>query len=235
MSLYLDIDLDYFVSPHLRESVANHRPQANPGMRQVDPTVLFNILREKEIQLGDQRFIFTNHMQSHLRWWLARKPDNRVIHIDAHSDLYGHTQPNLSRLNMLGCQNYLWHSIREGLVSEIYWVFPDDIVNIQDPNIVYTMFSPEQIARVSAEDNILHVDLACILPDGTRKTVAYHILKTEALPVFKETAEIITVASSPEFYPPQFDSLIQQVGEILAFPTDVLDRIRTQHTEMKEL
>lgn len=94
MALYLDIDLDYFVSP--------------------------------------------------------------VIHIDAHSDLHGHSHQDLSNLNKLGCQNYLWHSIREGLVSEIYWVLPDNLLDNSDTSILNQMFYPFQLGDSSYRDNILH-------------------------------------------------------------------------------
>lgn len=233
MSLYLDIDLDYFTSPIIRESVTNHRPASDQATQMANPTELFDILRAKEIGLGPNRFIFTNHMQSHLRWWLAGKPANSVIHIDAHSDLYGHSHPDLSKLKMLGCQNYLWHSIREGLIAEIYWVFPNNIVDTSNPDTVCKMFSPSQVENVSVEGNILHLDLVCLLPGGTRKTVAYHILKAEDLPIFKETAEIITIATSPEFIPPQYDKLIQIVGNTLEIPQDLIDNILTKHQEMK--
>lgn len=233
MSLYLDIDLDYFISPLIREAVTNHRPVTNQDMQMAEPSHLFDILQAKEIGLGPNRFIFTNHMQSHLRWWLARKPANKVIHIDAHSDLYGHSHPDLSSLKMLGCQNYLWHSIREGLIEEIYWVFPRDIIDTSNPNTAFKMFSPQQIENISVEGNILQLDLVCLTPAGTRKTVAYHILKAEDLPVFKETAEIITIATSPEFIPPQYDKLVQLVGNILELPQSLIDNILTKHQEME--
>ncbi|RYD01915.1 hypothetical protein N752_27710 [Desulforamulus aquiferis] len=130
MALYLDIDLDYFVAPIMKESFLNHRPLKGENFSYADPFKLFNILKARGIALGQKRFMFSNHMQSHLRWWLNKSTDNVIIHIDAHSDLYGNSKPDLITLKQLGCQNYLWHSIREDLVSELYWVFPDGSIDL---------------------------------------------------------------------------------------------------------
>jgi len=231
--LYLDIDLDYFVSPIIRESVTNHRPAAGETFEIREPAGLFTILKQKEVFFGHKRYLFTNHMQSHLRWWLNGKPDNTVIHIDAHSDLYGHSSPSLTNLKMLGCQNYLWHSIREGLISDIYWVFPDDAVDISQPNLLHTMFAPSQLGKTFLQDNILHAELLCLLPDGRKKTVSYRLLKAESLPVFRETAEIITVATSPEFIPRQADGLIDSIGRLLGMDETVVQNVLKRHADMK--
>jgi hypothetical protein len=171
VALYLDIDLDYFVTPVIKESISNCRPTNGANFRLTEPTTLFNILKQKGVLMGNKRFFFTNHMQSHLRWWINREPDNLVIHIDAHSDLYGHNQPDLSQLKKLGCQNYLWHSLREGLIAEIYWVFPEGVVDINDPGLLKRMFTPTQVGNHYISNNILHVELLCTLPGGQTKTV----------------------------------------------------------------
>lgn len=235
MGLYLDIDLDYFVMPIMKESSANHRPASDEAFRIMEPAGLFSLLSKKEIAFGQKRYLFTNHMQSHLRWWLNRTTDNTVIHIDAHSDLYGHSSRCLNNLKMLGCQNYLWHSIREGLISEIYWVFPDGAVDITDPGLLQTMFAPSQLGHVSLQDDILHVDLRCELPCGQEKKVAYHLLQAADLPVFRTTAEIITVATSPEFIPREADKLIFSVGRFFHLDETVIKNVVNQHTEMKNL
>ena len=233
MSLYLDIDLDYFVAPIIKQSIANHRPQDYQPSHIQNPQVLFQLLQQKGITLGQQRYLFINHMQSHLRWWLNKKKDNVVVHIDAHSDLYGHTQPNLANLPMLGCQNYLWHSIREGLVGEIYWVMPENTLDTTNPEILYSMFSPAQVGGVEVKDHILRAELLCVLPGEKPKVIPYHLLQAKDLPAFQQEAEIITIASSPEFIPRQADHLIESVGKIFGLADGLLNKVIEQHQEMK--
>ncbi|AEF94529.1 hypothetical protein Desca_1681 [Desulfotomaculum nigrificans CO-1-SRB] len=233
MALYLDIDLDYFVLPVIKESTSNRRPPDNLNCQIIDPGKLFNLLTQKGITLGPQRYIFTNHMQSHLRWWINGRRDNVILHIDAHSDLYGHNQQDLTNLKMLGCQNYLWHSVREGLVKEIYWVMPDNLMDISNPQIVKKMFSSEQLGRVNFADNILHVELICSLPGAQQKVIPYHMLYAENLPHFNETAEMVTIATSPEFYPRQADEIIKTVGKWLNFDQAKINKILQQHLEME--
>ncbi|CCO09296.1 hypothetical protein [Desulforamulus hydrothermalis] len=232
MGLYLDIDLDYFVSPIIKESVSNHRPAAT-NFEIKEPDTLFNILKQKEIFLGNKRYLFTNHMQSHLRWWMHGRLQNTVIHIDAHSDLYGHRSPSLANLKMLGCQNYLWHAIREGLVAEIYWVFPDGALDLKKPGLLLSMFAPSQLGEFFLQDNVLHAELLCELPGGRPHKVNYHLLQADSLPVFRTTAEIITVATSPDFIPRQADRLISSVGQLLGIDEKVIDNILKQHAGMK--
>ncbi|SHK27633.1 hypothetical protein [Desulforamulus aeronauticus] len=235
MSLYLDIDLDYFVSPIIKQSVSNHRPTAYQPVQIGEPLDLFHLLQQRGISLGDRRYLFINHMQSHLRWWLHGKKNNVVIHIDAHSDLYGHSHLDLSNLPMLGCQNYLWHSIREGLVGEIYWVLPENAVDITDPAILYSMFTPSQVGKIQVRDHILHAELNCVLPGERPKVIPYHLLKAKDLPVFREPAEIVTVASSPEFIPRQADQLIYTVGRLVGLDDNLLGKVMGQHQEMKAI
>lgn len=230
MSLYLDIDLDYFIWPVLRESVANHRPPTTEW-KATDPASLLDLLKAKKIELGPHRYLFTNHMQSHLRWWISRQPDNVVIHIDAHSDLYGHSQRDLKNLAMLGCQNYLWHAIREGLLGEIYWVIPDGLLDTSDTNLVANMFTPEQVADVSTQAGILHIELICQTPAG-EKIIPYHILSAQQLPIFNQRAQIITVATSPEFIPREADYLVSSMGKELQIDQSVLAKVLQQHQEM---
>lgn len=233
MALYLDLDLDYFVYPIIKEAVANQRPICEDIYTHADPSHLLSIIKQKKVFWGEKRFIFVNHMQSHLRWWLNGKKNNTVIHIDAHSDLYGHSLRDLSNLKMLGCQNFLWHSIREGLVSEIYWVFPDNAVDLLKENLVYDIFTTEQLNNFYLRDNILNIELNCLLPGNKPKTILYHLLKAEDLPVFGETAEITTVATSPEFIPRQADSLIVSIGQWLKLSPSLIENILTQHRDMK--
>lgn len=233
MSLYLDIDLDYFVSPIIKQSRANHRPKDYQPEQIQNPRALFQLLQQKGITFGQQRYLFINHLQSHLRWWLNKKKDNVIIHIDAHSDLYGHNQRNLSNLPMLGCQNFLWHSIREGLVAELYWVMPENTLDITKPDIIYSMFTPGQLGKVEVKDHILRAELLCVLPGEKTKVIPYHLLQAKDLPHFQQEAEIITIASSPEFIPPQADHLIASVGNILGLPEELVNKVLQQHQEMK--
>ncbi|GAB6180297.1 hypothetical protein JCM14036_16160 [Desulfotomaculum defluvii] len=232
MALYLDIDIDYFVYPILKEAVSNQRPNLGRNYKLDDPNQLISIINDKAISLGEKRYLFTNHMQSHLRWWLNGKTNNTVIHIDAHSDLYGHNHPDLSKLKMLGCQNFLWHSIRESLVSEIYWVFPDNAVDLSKENLLKDMFTEKQLKNYYFMDNILNVELICILPGNHPKTILYHLLKAEDLPIFDKTVEITTVATSPEFIPPMADSLVGIVGEWLKISSITIENILEQHKKM---
>lgn len=233
MSLYLDIDLDYFVTPIIKQSISNHRPKDYQPNYIESPQDLFQLLQQKGITLGQRRYLFINHMQSHLWWLLNKKKDNVVIHIDAHSDLYGHTQPNLTNLPMLGCQNYLWHSIREGLVGEIYWVLPENTLDITNPEILYSMFSPDQVGEVQVKDHILRAELLCVLPGEKTKVIPYHLLQAKDLPSFHQEAEIITIASSPEFIPRQADHLIESAGKIFGLADNLLKKVLGQHQEMK--
>ncbi|WP_041274941.1 hypothetical protein [Desulforamulus reducens] len=235
MALYLDIDIDYFINPIIKESRANHRPLDDRSYYINDPYQLFSIIKHKEIALGQKRYIFTNHMQSHLRWWLNGKSDNTIIHIDAHSDLYGNPRVDLSKLERLGCQNFLWHSIREGLISEIYWVFPDKALDLTDNNIVMSMFTVDQIKNYYLKDNILNIEINCLLPGGQPKNILYHLLKATDLPLFNQKAEIITVATSPEFIPRQADPLVTSVGRYLNLETSMLENILQQHLDMKTI
>ncbi|MEG6521478.1 hypothetical protein [Desulfotomaculum sp. 1211_IL3151] len=233
MALYLDLDLDYFVYPIIKEAVTNHRPSCDDIYALADPSQLLSIIKQKNIFWSEKRFIFSNHMQSHLRWWLNGKLNNTVIHIDAHSDLYGHRLRDLSNLKMLGCQNFLWHSIREGLVSEIFWVFPDNAVDLTKENLVYDIFTTEQLNNFYLKDNVLNIELNCLLPGNKPKTIHYHLLKAEDLPVFEETVEITTVATSPEFIPRQADSLIVSIGQWLKLSPSLIENILMQHRAMK--
>lgn len=232
MALYLDIDLDYFVRPVQQSAITNIRKYKHSPCTLTDPAYLEQILAEKGITLGPKRYAFTNHMQSYLFWRLAKSRGNTVIHLDAHSDLYGHRQVSLSALPPLGCQNYLWHAIRENLVREIYWVTPPGLLDLAafDPR---QSFSPEQITSVHVTASGITIDLKQILGD-TKRDIKYRILTAEELPVFNQPAEIITLATSPEFIPAAADRLIRPVCTLLGIPPEKAAQLWQTHQAMPD-
>ncbi|MEW6066337.1 hypothetical protein P378_03905 [Desulforamulus profundi] len=61
----------------------------------------------------------------------------------------------------------------------------------------------------------------------------YHLLQAASLLVFRQTAEMITLATSPEFIPRQADELILSVGRLLDIHENVLQNVVKQHAAMK--
>ncbi|RYD01914.1 hypothetical protein N752_27705 [Desulforamulus aquiferis] len=88
------------------------------------------------------------------------------------------------------------------------------------------------MGEISIKNDTLHIELICLLPGGRKKIIPYHILPAEKLPIFDQTAEIITVATSPEFYPSEADCLISMVGKYLEVDPKILANLLTQHSEM---
>jgi hypothetical protein len=231
--IYIDLDMDYFVKPVQKSSVNGIRKYKDESCDIEYPYGTINKLKSR-VLFPEEKHIFTNHKKSYIYWWMKRIEGCTVIHMDAHSDLYRNKQKDLRLLRdtEMNCDDYLWYAIRDGFINEIYWVYPQGVVNIDDEEIAERIFGTSVINKKEFLENELSVCLDIIDGRGTNKNINIHILEIDSLPFFKEKAIMLTAATSPEFIPEKADILIDHLDSLIGFDQDNIKAVKRQHLNM---
>ncbi|MGE5632839.1 MAG: hypothetical protein ACM3TR_17365 [Caulobacteraceae bacterium] len=233
--IYLDIDMDYFVTPVEKISVDNIRIFHDMECE----TSPVGPVADKLIESGlswDKNVIhcFTNHKKSYTYWWMCKRKGYTVIHIDAHSDLYRNYNKDLRLLpnGEISCYNYLWYAIRDHYIDEIYWVIPDSQRFLIDDGKAEAIINRALIKNSYKDSKGMHIHFGCICIDGVEKDIVLHACTIEKLPYMKAACDIVTIATSPEFIPAKADSLVYELFECFDASDDVKKNIYRQHLDM---
>lgn len=231
--LCLDIDMDYFVSPINKSSVNGVRLHKDEYCKITDAHQFFDILKTK-ITIPNERHLFTNHKKSYIYWWMKGIKVCILIHIDAHSDLYRNKQRDLRLLNDMdmNCDDYLWKAIRDDFINEIYWICPENSIDLNDVHLPPKIINPQMIKEISVMDGFINIDFDIINRLGAQKTIQLHILSIDNLFPFSSDAVMMTMATSPEFIPSMADTLIDDINSIIGFSEENYSYVKNQHVQM---
>lgn len=228
----MDIDLDYLVRPVNKIGTNNVRMYKNDYCI-VDNVEYFvnNLVKNGFLICSDKKF-FTNHRKSYTYWWIKKKKDMTLIHIDAHSDLYGNSLRDLTLLSDIdmGCDNYIWYGIRDGYISKIYWVVPDGLYDLSDPELACRFLGKNILACHNYVDGRLLMKMNVKTRTGD-KVIDYTVCTLDKLPEINGV-ELLTVATSPEFTPEEADAEIFKALELLGASDEEFGRIKKLHFEM---
>lgn len=155
-----------------------------------------------------------------------------LIHIDAHSDLYRNRNSNLTVLNDMdmGCDDYIWYGIRDGFISEIFWVVPEGLYDLGSIELAKQFISENMIIDCSCEDGVIKIKFSAHTRVGERE-INYTICSIDKLPKI-EGVEMLTVATSPEFVPESADSVFEKVLHELGAAREEIKRILDVHVNM---
>lgn len=233
--LYLDIDMDFFVEPIVKESVDNIRLYHDWDCTTFPVASVVDKLKARGISWqSGQISIFTNHKISYTHWWITKKQDNILVHIDAHSDLYRNCNKDLRLLHNgdIGCYNYIWYGIRDGYIDEVYWVIPNSLKELLSIEKAGSIINNSIIADKAVDEKGLHILMECIVVTGELKYIPIHICTIDQLPKFNATCNKVTIATSPEFIPSACDELIYELVESFGASKDVAQNIYRQHKDM---
>lgn len=234
-NIYLDIDMDFFVSPIEKASVDNVRLYHDKACSTQPAAPAAHRLRELRIS-WEQKDIscFTNHKTSYTHWWMMKKQDQLLIHIDAHSDLYRNSSKDLRLLHngSIGCHNYIWYAIRDGYVAEVYWVIPDRLKELQSVEKAEAIVHKDLIVDKHADAQGLHIRVECIVLSGETKIIPLHVCTMSQLPVFDAACSKVTIATSPEFIPASADALIFELFESFGASETAARNVYKQHRDM---
>lgn len=247
MGIYLDFDMDYFVRPIVLEAKDNHRSAKLMGsskkIKLQNPETLIKTLKEKNLNWDEQDVhVFTNHKKSYTYWWMLKSKGNKLIHIDAHSDLYRSKGFDLNKMGNgdIACYNYIWYAIRDGYINEMYWVIPDnhDIAvklnsfrKIQVGSHDYNT-KIEELKRLSIDEKMIKSFEVIGNVIKIESLIHIYICTAENLPIFNEKVKKVTVATSPEFIPEEADVLIEPFFKLLKVSEEATNNILKQHREM---
>ena len=233
--IYLDIDMDFFTEPIYKASVDNIRLYHDKEGSCMSVAPLVDKLKQKGLSWeGSKISCFTNHKVSYTHWWIAKRSNNLLIHIDAHSDLYRNRNKDLGQLHNgdLGCYNYIWYAIRDGYVDEVYWVIPDSMKELLIEEKATEIISNDLIKKVWKNEEGLHIQMECIVITGEPKHIPVHICTMEQLPQFDAFCTKVTIATSPEFMSAACDELIFELLESFEAPKELAHNIYKQHKDM---
>jgi hypothetical protein len=233
--IYLDIDMDFFIEPIVKESVDNIRLYHDlegtffPVASVVDKLKVRGISWEESVIS-----CFTNHKTSYTHWWISKKQGNLLIHIDAHSDLYRNSSRDLRLLHNgdIGCYNYIWYGIRDGFIGEVYWVIPESLGEILSVRYADSIINSNLIINRIADEKGLHILLECIVATGKTKQITVHVCAIEQLPSFNKVCDKVTIATSPEFIPANCDELVFELIKCFGAREAIAQNIYKQHKDM---
>lgn len=234
-NIYLDIDMDFFVEPIEKESVDNIRLY-HDGKSSCFPVAPFaDKLYQKGIRWDKNKVsCFTNHKTSYTHWWISKKQNNILIHIDAHSDMYRNSSKDLRLLHNgnIGCYNYIWYGIRDGYIGEVYWVIPQSMKGILAIDNAVNIVNSSLIVDSRLDEAGLHIVMECIDITGEAKQIPLHVCTVDILPEFEGTCDKVTIATSPEFIPADSDELVFELLETFGAAKEAADNIYKQHKDM---
>lgn len=233
--IYLDIDMDFFVEPIEITSVDNIRLYHDRKSTALAVTPIVDKLREKGLSWDSSKVsCFTNHKVSYTHWWILKKSDNILIHIDAHSDMYRNSNQDLRKLHNgdIGCYNYIWYAIRDNYVGEVYWVIPDSLQEMLRQEAAARIINKNLIVDCTEDEKGLHIVMECIVITGELKRVPVHVCTVSQLPNFIGRCDKVTIATSPEFIPAASDELVFELLHAFDAPKDMAENIYRQHKSM---
>lgn len=234
MSIYVDIDLDYLIKPVMQKSINNIRMYKNIPCEISDPKLFIEKIKCRGLLNVKERKFFTNHRKSYTYWWIRKMTDMTLIHIDAHSDLYRNRSSNLTALKDtdMGCDDYIWYGIRDGFISKIFWVVPKGLYNLGNLELSRQFIEESMIIQSSCDNNIMKIKFNVYTRVGERE-IDYTICTIDDLPEI-ESAELLTVATSPEFVPEAADSIFENLLYELGANEEETVRIMNIHRDMPE-
>lgn len=235
--IYLDIDMDYFIEPIEKESVDNIRLFHDRKCKVFSVDSVVDKLKVRGISWQNCKVsCFTNHKTSYTHWWISKKQDNLLIHIDAHSDLYRNNNKDLRLLHNgdIACFNYIWYGIRDGYIGEVYWVIPDSLKELLDVEKAGSIINNRLIVNKAVDMNGMHVMIQCIIITGEVKQILIHICTIDQLPDFKGVCDNVTIATSPEFVPAVCDEIVFELLEGFGASKTIAQRIYKRHKDMLE-
>lgn len=233
--IYLDVDMDYFVAPIEKASVDNIRLYHDKSCETEAVAPLVKKLKERGLKWqGDKISCFTNHKTSYTHWWISKKMDNTLIHIDAHSDLYRNSNKDLRKLSNseLGCYNYIWYGIRDGYIGEVYWVIPENIREFMELQNAPKIINKEMILDAYKDEEGLHIIVECIIITGEIKHVLVHVCTIDMLEEFNAICAKVTLATSPEFIPSAADEMVFDFIQSFGGSKEMAQNIFNQHKAM---
>jgi hypothetical protein len=232
MGIYVDIDLDYLVKPVQLKSTNNIRTYKNNHCEVSDADEFIEKIKNKGLLNVRERKFFTNHKKSYTYWWIRKMYDMTLIHIDAHSDLYRNRNMNLTILNNMemGCDDYIWYGIRDGFISKIFWVVPEGLYDLGSMELAKQFISESMIIDSSCEEGVMKIKFSVSTRVG-EKEISYTICTIDKLPKI-EGAEMLTVATSPEFVPEAADCVFERVLNELGAADEEIKRIMDMHANM---
>lgn len=234
-NIYLDIDMDFFVEPIEKESIDNQRLFHDKECKAFPIAPLVDKLYKKGLSWDKSKIsCFTNHKTSYTHWWIMKKNDCVLIHIDAHSDLYRNGRKDLRLLHNgeIGCYNYIWYGIRDCYISEVYWVIPDSLKELLELEKASSIINKELIVEKYRDDQGLHILMECIVITGEVKQIPVHVCTIDMLPAIKGVCEKVTIATSPEFVPAACDELVFELLECFGASEELAQNIYQQHKDM---
>lgn len=229
MGIYVDIDLDFLVKPIKQEGTNNIRKYKGEDCSVSDVENFISKLENLGLLKARQKKFFTNHKKSYTYWWINKSQNNTLIHIDAHSDLYRNKQKDLTLLRDtdMNCDDYIWYAIRDGFIDKIYWVIPGDSYDLSDENILKKFVPSDILVEMNKKENQADFLMEVITRQGIKK-IEYSILHLDSLPRF-ENIDLLTVATSPEFYSEKADEHIFKALRHLGASEDEIKRIMQFH------
>lgn len=233
--IYLDVDMDFFVLPIELVSVDNIRLYAEKPCETFAVAPFVEKLKQRGLDWHKEHIsCFTNHKTSYTHWWIKKKKNNRLIHIDAHSDLYRNYHKDLRKLSNgdIGCYNYIWYGIRDEYIDEIYWVIPDSIGSLLDVEKACGIIHPDLIKTVNLDDSGLHIWMECVVITGEAKEIPIHVCTIDKLPMMNGTCQKVTLATSPEFIPAASDEMVFEYIEAFGADRSLAQNIYNQHKAM---
>ena len=233
--IYLDIDMDYFIEPIEKESVDNIRLFYDKECQVFSASSVVDKLKIRGINWCNSKIsCFTNHKTSYTHWWISKKQDNLLIHIDAHSDIYRNTSKDLRLLHNgdLACYNYIWYGIRDGYIGEVYWVIPDSLKKLIDVKEAGSIINNDLILTKAVDEEGMHILIECVIITGEVKQIPIHICTIDQLPNVKGVCEHVTIATSPEFVPAASDEFVFELLEDFGASEAVAQNIYKQHKDM---
>ena len=231
----LNIDLDFFLStkPDWPQKYIGYR-QIDENFDVLDKNTVKNIF-EKHLNIYKQNSIkgsvICDHEYAYFQWkrQIEKKylhPPFRLIHLDAHSDLgmcgIGGQDGLLSSLRQnnklpdeyeeqLHCGNYLALAIYNNWISEIVFVYTDNLGRPQDfPKIFFDNGS--QIDLNNSLENEYTVNFFDI--NGFYINIKIQNIKDL---FFKDSVDYVSFALSPKYTPPKADKLIPLIIQYIQF------------------
>ncbi|OGO78568.1 MAG: hypothetical protein A2Y23_13350 [Clostridiales bacterium GWB2_37_7] len=233
--IYLDIDMDFFVAPIEKESVDNIRLYHDGECNTFPIAPMVDKLYNKGIRWDRNKIsVFTNHKTSYTHWWIKKKQNNILVHIDAHSDLYRNSNKDLRLLHNgeIGCYNYIWYGIRDCYIGEVYWVIPDSMIGLLDVEKAGSIINSSLIVEITLDVHGLHILMECIVITGEVRQIPIHVCTLDQLPYFEENCDKVTIATSPEFVPSACDEVVFELIECFGATKELAQNIYNQHKTM---
>ncbi len=234
-NIYLDIDMDFFVAPIQRASVDNVRLYQDVPCSLLPAEPAVSHLRQQGLRwTADKISCFTNHKTSYIHWWMSKKQNQLLIHIDAHSDMYRNSERDLRLLHNgnMGCHNYIWYGIRDEYINEVIWVIPDSLSHLLQENQAESIIHNALIKEKHVDSKGLHILMECIVISGETKLIPVRVCTLAQLTDIEGTCAKITIATSPEFIPEEADEFVFELFDAFGVPVSTAENIYKQHKEM---